>query len=117
MRLILGLDRPQTGIALIKGRRSRDLHDPLRTVSALHVHVLVSLSGSGVTRAVAGAGLYLTVLVLLAPARPATGIPPAPGCAADTAHGSPARPSCPGASARAARRPGSTRTGRARNGP
>ena len=32
----------------------------------LHAHVPVSLSGSGVTRAVAGAGLYLTVLGLLA---------------------------------------------------
>jgi ABC-2 type transport system ATP-binding protein len=35
MRLILGLDRPQTGIALINGRRYRDLQDPLRTVGAL----------------------------------------------------------------------------------
>src|ERR1700689_2329746 len=35
MRLILGLDRPQTGIALINGRRYRDLRDPLRTVGAL----------------------------------------------------------------------------------
>jgi ABC-2 type transport system permease protein len=32
----------------------------------LHAHVPVSLSGSGVTRAVVGAGLYLTVLGLLA---------------------------------------------------
>ena len=32
----------------------------------LHAHVPVSLSGSGVTRAVIGAGLYLTVLGLLA---------------------------------------------------
>ena len=32
----------------------------------LHAHVQVSLSGSGVTRAVIGAGLYLTVLGLLA---------------------------------------------------
>jgi ABC-2 type transport system permease protein len=32
----------------------------------LHAYVPVSLSGSGVTRAVAGAGLYLTVLGLLA---------------------------------------------------
>ena len=32
----------------------------------LHAHIPVSLSGSGVTRAVAGAGLYLTVLGLLA---------------------------------------------------
>jgi ABC-2 type transport system permease protein len=32
----------------------------------LHAHVPVSLNGSGVTRAVAGAGLYLTVLGLLA---------------------------------------------------
>ena len=32
----------------------------------LHAHVQVSLSGSGVTRAVVGAGLYLTVLGLLA---------------------------------------------------
>src|SRR5271165_5961438 len=35
MRLILGLDRAQTGIALINGRRYRDLRDPLRTVGAL----------------------------------------------------------------------------------
>src|SRR5271165_5110046 len=35
MRLILGLDRPQTGTALINGRRYRDLKDPLRTVGAL----------------------------------------------------------------------------------
>jgi ABC-2 type transport system ATP-binding protein len=35
MRLILGLDRPQSGIALINGRRYRDLKDPLRTVGAL----------------------------------------------------------------------------------
>ena len=32
----------------------------------LHAHVQVSLSGSGVARAVIGAGLYLTVLGLLA---------------------------------------------------
>lgn len=32
----------------------------------LHAHVQVSLSGSGVTRSVVGAGLYLTVLGLLA---------------------------------------------------
>jgi ABC-2 type transport system ATP-binding protein len=35
MRLILGLDRPQNGTALIDGRRYRDLRDPLRTVGAL----------------------------------------------------------------------------------
>ena len=35
MRLILGLDRPQSGTALINGRRYRDLRDPLRTVGAL----------------------------------------------------------------------------------
>jgi len=35
MRLILGLDRPQAGLALINGRRYRDLRDPLRTVGAL----------------------------------------------------------------------------------
>jgi ABC-2 type transport system ATP-binding protein len=35
MRLILGLDRPQSGFALINGRRYRDLKDPLRTVGAL----------------------------------------------------------------------------------
>jgi ABC-2 type transport system ATP-binding protein len=35
MRLILGLDRPQSGIALINGRPYRDLRDPLRTVGAL----------------------------------------------------------------------------------
>ena len=28
MRLILGLDRPQTGVALINGRRYRDLNNP-----------------------------------------------------------------------------------------
>ena len=35
MRLILGLDRPQSGFALIDGRRYRDLKDPLHTVGAL----------------------------------------------------------------------------------
>jgi len=35
MRLLLGLDRPQSGIALINGQRYRDLRDPLRTVGAL----------------------------------------------------------------------------------
>src|ERR1700733_3324066 len=35
MRLILGLDRPQAGTALINGQRYRDLRDPLRTVGAL----------------------------------------------------------------------------------
>ena len=35
MRLILGLDRPQSGTALINGKSYRDLHDPLRTVGAL----------------------------------------------------------------------------------
>jgi ABC-2 type transport system ATP-binding protein len=35
MRLILGLDRPQSGYALINGRRYRDLKDPLHTVGAL----------------------------------------------------------------------------------
>src|SRR6266536_1587904 len=35
MRLILGLDRPQSGFALINGRRYRDLKDPLHTVGAL----------------------------------------------------------------------------------
>jgi ABC-2 type transport system ATP-binding protein len=35
MRLILGLDRPQGGYALINGRRYRDLKDPLHTVGAL----------------------------------------------------------------------------------
>src|SRR3981189_3026543 len=35
MRLILGLDRPQTGFALIDGRRYRALEDPLHTVGAL----------------------------------------------------------------------------------
>ncbi len=35
MRLILGLDRPNSGIALINGRRYRDLADPLLTVGAL----------------------------------------------------------------------------------
>ena len=35
MRMILGLDRPQSGFALINGRRYRDLRDPLHTVGAL----------------------------------------------------------------------------------
>ena len=35
MRLILGLDRPASGTALIDGKPYRDLHDPLRTVGAL----------------------------------------------------------------------------------
>jgi ABC-2 type transport system ATP-binding protein len=35
MRLILGLDRPQSGTALINGKPYRDLQDPLRTVGAL----------------------------------------------------------------------------------
>ena len=35
MRLILGLDRPQSGFALINGRPYRDLKDPLHTVGAL----------------------------------------------------------------------------------
>jgi ABC-2 type transport system ATP-binding protein len=35
MRIILGLDRPQSGSATIGGRLYRDLPDPLRTVGAL----------------------------------------------------------------------------------
>jgi ABC-2 type transport system ATP-binding protein len=35
MRVILGLDRPQSGIATINGKLYQDLHDPLRTVGAL----------------------------------------------------------------------------------
>jgi ABC-2 type transport system ATP-binding protein len=35
MRLILGLDRPDSGDARINGKRYRDLADPLRTVGAL----------------------------------------------------------------------------------
>ena len=35
MRIILGLDRPQSGSATIDGRLYRDLHDPLRAVGAL----------------------------------------------------------------------------------
>ncbi len=35
MRIILGLDRPQSGHATIEGRSYRDLPDPLRTVGAL----------------------------------------------------------------------------------
>ncbi|HET9897248.1 MAG TPA: ATP-binding cassette domain-containing protein [Streptosporangiaceae bacterium] len=35
MRIILGLDRPQSGVATIDGRLYRDLPDPLRTVGAL----------------------------------------------------------------------------------
>jgi ABC-2 type transport system ATP-binding protein len=35
MRLILGLDRPTTGTALVAGRRYADLEEPLRVVGAL----------------------------------------------------------------------------------
>jgi ABC-2 type transport system ATP-binding protein len=35
MRMIVGLDRPQGGTAMIDGRRYRDLRDPLRTVGVL----------------------------------------------------------------------------------
>ncbi len=35
MRLILGLDRPTSGTALIDGKAYRDLPDPLRFVGAL----------------------------------------------------------------------------------
>jgi ABC-2 type transport system ATP-binding protein len=35
MRLILGLDRPQSGTATIDGKQYRDLRDPLRAVGAL----------------------------------------------------------------------------------
>ena len=35
MRLVLGLDYPQTGTATINGQRYRDLPSPLRTVGAL----------------------------------------------------------------------------------
>jgi ABC-2 type transport system ATP-binding protein len=35
MRLVLGLDRPQTGRATINGKKYADLADPLRTVGAL----------------------------------------------------------------------------------
>jgi ABC-2 type transport system ATP-binding protein len=35
MRLVLGLDRPQSGIATINGKRYADLAQPLRTVGAL----------------------------------------------------------------------------------
>jgi ABC-2 type transport system ATP-binding protein len=35
MRVILGLDWPQSGTATINGKAYRDLHDPLRTVGAL----------------------------------------------------------------------------------
>lgn len=35
MRMILGLDRPSAGVALVNGRAYRDLKDPLRTVGAL----------------------------------------------------------------------------------
>lgn len=35
MRMILGLDRPTSGAAVIEGRRYRDLTNPLRTVGAL----------------------------------------------------------------------------------
>lgn len=35
MRMILGLDRPTEGIALINGQRYTDLNNPLRTVGAL----------------------------------------------------------------------------------
>jgi ABC-2 type transport system ATP-binding protein len=35
MRMILGLDRPTAGVALIDGKRYQDLRSPLRTVGAL----------------------------------------------------------------------------------
>ena len=35
MRMVLGLDRPNAGEALVGGRRYAELHDPLRTVGAL----------------------------------------------------------------------------------
>ncbi|HVK25114.1 MAG TPA: ATP-binding cassette domain-containing protein, partial [Actinokineospora sp.] len=35
MRMILGLDAPTGGSALIDGKHYRDLHNPLRTVGAL----------------------------------------------------------------------------------
>ncbi|NMM92619.1 export ABC transporter ATP-binding protein, partial [Rhodococcus sp. SRB_17] len=35
MRMILGLDQPTSGQALIDGKKYRDLKDPLRTVGAL----------------------------------------------------------------------------------
>ena len=35
MRMILGLDRPTAGVALINGRPYRDLEYPLRTIGAL----------------------------------------------------------------------------------
>jgi ABC-2 type transport system ATP-binding protein len=44
LRILLGLDRPQSGTALIGGRPYRELHRPLTTVGAL-------LDGSGAHRA------------------------------------------------------------------
>jgi ABC-2 type transport system ATP-binding protein len=35
MRMILGLDRPTAGVALVNGRPYRELKDPLRTIGAL----------------------------------------------------------------------------------
>ncbi|MEV7511384.1 ABC transporter ATP-binding protein [Streptomyces sp. NPDC091201] len=64
MRLLLGLDRPTSGTALIGGRRYLDLQEPLRRVGALldaqsahggrtardHLHVLAAAGGIPVRR-------------------------------------------------------------------
>ncbi|MFJ3635253.1 ABC transporter ATP-binding protein [Streptomyces sp. NPDC090112] len=64
MRLLLGLDRPTSGTALIGGRRYLDLQEPLRRVGALldaqsahggrtardHLHVLAAAGGIPVHR-------------------------------------------------------------------
>ncbi|MFK0012842.1 ABC transporter ATP-binding protein [Streptomyces sp. NPDC091027] len=64
MRLLLGLDRPTSGAALIGGRRYLDLQEPLRRVGALldaqsahggrtardHLHVLAAAGGIPVRR-------------------------------------------------------------------
>lgn len=47
LRILLGLDRPTSGTALVDGRRYADLRDPLRTVGAL-------LDGSGAHRSRTG---------------------------------------------------------------
>ncbi|MEV7594275.1 ABC transporter ATP-binding protein [Streptomyces sp. NPDC089922] len=64
MRLLLGLDRPTSGTALIGGRRYLDLQEPLRRIGALldaqsahggrtardHLHVLAAAGGIPVRR-------------------------------------------------------------------
>lgn len=49
LRVLLGLDRPDSGRALVDGRRYGDLHNPLRTVGSM-------LEGSGAHRSRTGRG-------------------------------------------------------------